>query len=95
MMGSYGMGMGPGGWVFMGLFWVLLVGAIVWLIAELVRSGNRHDTTAAALLAPPTGFGPASATAVDVLDRRLAAGETDLAAYQPVRAALGESGGAR
>lgn len=89
MMGGYGVGMGAG-WVFMGLFWVLLVAAIVWLVVSLVRSGHRTD---GAMPVPPTGLGHASApSSLELLDRRLAVGEIDLATYQQVRAALRESG---
>ncbi|HEY3545855.1 MAG TPA: hypothetical protein VGK17_07155, partial [Propionicimonas sp.] len=35
MMGWYGGGMGVGAWIMMGLFWVLLIGAIVWLAVQL------------------------------------------------------------
>lgn len=90
MMGGYGVGMGVG-WVFMGLFWVLLIAAIVWLVVALARSGHRaHEGTP--VPPPATGFGPSAPSSLELLDRRLAAGEIDLATYQQVRAALGESG---
>ncbi|CAL8967637.1 hypothetical protein CELL_00048 [Cellulomonas sp. T2.31MG-18] len=91
MMGGYGVGMGVG-WVVMGLFWVLLIAAIVWLVVSLVRSGHRTDV-GMPVPPPATGFGPASApSSLELLDRRLAAGEIDLATYQQVRATLRESG---
>ena len=91
MMGGYGVGMGAG-WGFMGLFWVLLIAAIVWLVVALARSGHRAND-GMPVPAPPTGFGPTPAPSpLEHLDRRLAAGEIDLATYQQVRAALGESG---
>lgn len=95
MMGWYGAGMGAGGWVFMGLFWVVLVGAIVWLVVALARAG-RGDERRGSYQVPPTAFGPgAGPSSLEVLDRRLAAGEIDLATYQQARVALGEAGGAR
>lgn len=94
MMGGYGAGMGVG-WLFMGLFWVLLIGAVVWLVVELTRSARRPDHGAPVQM-PATGFGPApTPSALEVLDRRLAAGEIDLATYQQVRAALVQSGADR
>ena len=91
MMGGYGVGTGVG-WVFMGLFWVLLIAAIVWLVVALARSGHRADD-GVPVTPPPTAFGSASSRSpLGLLDRRLAAGEIDLVAYQQVRAALRESG---
>ncbi len=91
MMGWYGAGMGVG-WVFMGLFWIALIGAIVWLVVELARTGHRPNQ-GTPYQTPATGFGPvATPSPLEVLDRRLAAGKIDLATYQQVRAALLESG---
>jgi len=77
MMGWYGGGMGPIGWLAMGLFWLLLLGLIVWLVAHLLPSsgGGRptHTTGEAAL---------------EILDRRLANGEIELDAWKEQRAAL-------
>jgi len=75
MMGWYGKGMSPLGWVAMGVFWVLLLGAIVWLIAWLIPGGSR--TT-----------GPAGDSPVERLNRKLAGGEIGLAAWQAQRDAL-------
>ena len=36
MMGSYGNGMGSLGWLGIGVFWVLLLGLIVWLVVRLL-----------------------------------------------------------
>ena len=76
MMGWYGGGMGPVGWLAMGLFWLVLLGLIVWLVSRLL---------------PGSGSGPtrtAGESALEILDRRLASGEIDLAAWQAARAAL-------
>lgn len=85
-------GMGPGLWFGMGLFWLLLIGAIVWLVVQLA---SRRGPDAPP---PPGPFGPGTGTTtrespLDVLDRRLAAGEIDVATYEQVRAALLESRG--
>ncbi len=86
-MGWYAGGMGPGMWVFMGVFWVALIGVIVWLVVQLLPA--RGGTTSA-------GSGPASPpgeSPLDILDRRLARGEVDLETYRAQRAALLESRG--
>jgi len=76
MMGWYGGGMGWGAWLAMGLFWFILLGLIVWLVARLLPGsggGTTRDTGESAL---------------EILDRRLASGEIDLEAWQSARAAL-------
>jgi putative membrane protein len=76
MMGSYGNGMGSLGWLGMGVFWLLLLGLIVWLIMRLLQ----------------TSTGPTSRStgdsAAETLDRRMASGEIDVPAWQAQRAAL-------
>jgi putative membrane protein len=82
MMG-YGAGMGWGAWVFMGLFWLLLLGVILFLVVRLL---------------PSTGSGggdPAPDSPEDILDRRFARGELDLETYQAQRAALARARGKR
>jgi len=76
MMGWYGGGMGPLGWLAMGLFWLVLIGLIIWLVVRLLPgsdAGNPRSTGESAL---------------DILDRRLAGGEIDLNTWQAQRAAL-------
>lgn len=41
MMGWYGGGTNAWIWLGMGLFWLLLIGAIVWLVVQLATSGRR------------------------------------------------------
>ena len=77
MMGwNSGGGMGSLGWLGMGLFWLILLGLIVWLVVRLL---------------PDSGSGRARSTgdsALDILDRRLANGQMDLPSWQAQRAAL-------
>lgn len=76
MMGMYGGGMGWGAWLAMGLFWLILIGLIVWLVVWLL---------------PGSGGGATRSTgesALEILDRRLASGEIDLEAWQAQRAPL-------
>jgi len=75
MMGWYGGGMGAFGFLAMGVFWLILLGLIVWLVVRLVPGGG--GTTR------PVGESP-----LEILDRRLARGELDLETWQAQRAAL-------
>jgi len=85
MMGWYGSGMSGGLWVFMGLFWVVLIAAIIWLVVRLLPSGARTGGTPAV---PAGSVSPPLPSSMDVLDGRLAHGEIDLETYQAHRAAL-------
>ena len=76
MMGWYGGGMGPLGWLAMGVFWLILIGLIVWLVVRLLPGSSVGATRY-------TGAAP-----LEVLDRRLASGEIDLDTWQAQRAAL-------
>jgi putative membrane protein len=76
MMGWYGGGMGPLGWLVMALFWLVLLGLIVWLVTRLLPAGS------------PGTAGPARESPFEILDRRLASGEIDLDTWQAQRAAL-------
>jgi putative membrane protein len=84
MMG-YGAGMGWGAWMFMGLFWLVLLGVILFLVVRLL---------------PGSGSGGAAGrtpqdSPEDILDRRFARGEIDLETYQAQRAALAQARGKR
>lgn len=81
MMNGWNGGMTWEGWFFMGLFWVLLLGVIVWAAAQLFP--GRRDTRPA-----ETAEGPR-----EILDRRLASGEIDLDTYEKLRRTLGVAGG--
>ena len=76
MMSWYGNGMGTVGWLGMGVFWLILLGLIVWLVARLLPGSTSRT-------ASPTG-----ASATEILDRRLASGELDTKAWQLQRSAL-------
>jgi Predicted membrane protein (DUF2078). len=76
MMGWYGGGMGVLGMLAMGVFWLILLGLIIWLVVRLLP-GSGSGTTRS------TGE-----SALEILDRRLARGEIDLETWQAQRAAL-------
>jgi putative membrane protein len=73
MMNWYGDGNGwMGGWgmIFMGLFWILLIGLGIWLVTWLTRRDKPFAQ---------------SETPRQILDRRFAAGEIDATAYAQAR----------
>ena len=77
MMGLYGSGgMGTAGWLGMGVFWLVLLGLIVWLVVRLLPGSS--DGTAR----------PSGESALDILDRRMASGDIDAASWQAQRTAL-------
>ncbi|MFZ0161541.1 MAG: hypothetical protein WAL50_21120 [Kineosporiaceae bacterium] len=80
MMGWYGGGMGYGLWMFMGLFWLILIGLIIWAVARLLPA--RRDGGGRELDSPE-----------EILDRRFARGEIDVETYQAQRAALASARG--
>ncbi|AXG14439.1 SHOCT domain-containing protein [Intrasporangium calvum] len=84
MMGWYGSGMGFAGWFFMGLFWLVLLGVIIWAVVRLLPS-RQH----------PTGGTSVTETPEEILDRRFARGEIDAETYRAQRAVLAESRGRR
>lgn len=103
----YGGGMHAGLWVAMGLFWLLLIAAIIWLVVQLATSGRRGAPPVHRPWGPgPWGRGPygqapgaqgpwtqGPESPFEVLDRRLATGEIDVDTYRQLRAALLESRG--
>jgi len=82
MMGWYGGGMSYGAWMVMGLFWLVLLGLIIWAVVRLLPD-RRQD-------APRDVDSPE-----EILDRRFARGEIDLEAYQAQRTALAAMRGGR
>ena len=82
MMGWYGGGMGYGAWMFMGLFWLALLGVIIWAVVRLLPA--HHD-----------GGSRDADSPEDILDRRFARGEIDAETYQEQRAVLAAARGPR
>jgi putative membrane protein len=68
--------MGLLGWLGMGVFWLILLGLVIWLVVRLLpRSGSGTTRSL-------------GESALEILDRRLANGEIDLEPWQAQRAAL-------
>jgi len=74
MMNWYGGGMGGGVWLLMGVFWLALIGLIVWLVVRLLPGSPPVNET--------------RESAEEILDRRFAMGELDVETYKAQRAAL-------
>ena len=90
-MGWYGGGMTGFAWMGMGLFWLALLGLIVWLVIQLFPGKSRQQTaatTAAAISAAAPPIASAAAPALAILDERLASGEVDVETYRTIRATL-------
>ncbi len=71
MMGSWMM-TGFGGWWTMGIFWIVVVGLIVWLVVYLARNSGTTTTSS-------TG---GDLKAIDILKNRYARGEIDKKEYE-------------
>jgi putative membrane protein len=76
MMG-YGWGMGAVGWIFMGLFWIAILGFVVWAVTALLPGNRPAD--------PGRPAGPRQ-----ILDRRFAQGEIDVQQYRQARGELAD-----
>src|SRR5665811_511859 len=73
--------MNAGGWVFMVLgnivIWGLIFAFIIWLVQDWRTRQHQRETTS-------------SASAGEILDRRLASGEIGIEEYEQVRKTLGQ-----
>lgn len=74
MMG-YSWGMGFAGWILMGVFWVVVLGLVVWAVIALLPGAR-------------TGGPGRPETPEEILDRRFALGELDAEQYQRAREEL-------
>ena len=78
MYGGWGWGGMLFGGIFMILFWVFVIAAVVWLVLAIGRRGVE-----------PPASSHATSNASAILDERLARGEIDLEEYKARKAALG------
>jgi putative membrane protein len=87
MMGWYGDGLhgaAPFMWIGMGLFWIVLIGLVVFLVVRLLPGGATPTQ-------PPVAPGPRPVeSAEEILDRMFATGEIDEQTYRARRGALSE-----
>ena len=75
MMWGFGLG-----WMWMILVWLVMIGAIVWGVMWLAPRAGRH--------AERPGRGATDSDARQILDRRFARGEIDVAEYRRLREEL-------
>jgi len=73
MMNGYHSGMDAGWWIVMAIFWVVLIGLIIWALLRLFPGRGRSAEGA-------QGENPRQ-----LLDRRLASGEIDTGTYDQLR----------
>ncbi len=71
-------GMGVAGWLLMTVFWVALIAAIVWAVANLFPGRGSSEPMSAERPERPE----------EILDRRLARGEIDSPTYDELRRKL-------
>jgi len=82
MMG-YGFGMGAGGWIAMAVFWIGVIGLVIWLVVRAFPGSRRDDGVGGAQPGVAQGETPEQ-----LLDRRFASGEVDVETYESMRATL-------
>ncbi|MEP7193064.1 MAG: hypothetical protein ABI903_09390 [Actinomycetota bacterium] len=76
MMGWYGGGgMGSFGFVGVGVFWLVLILLVIWLVVRLLPGSGSATTRS-------------TESALEILDRRLANGQIDVEPWQAQRAAI-------
>jgi uncharacterized membrane protein len=77
--------MGAGGWVFMAIIMVVLLGLLVAFIVWLVGDQRRRPHHEGAMTGRPA---PVTGSASEILDRRLATGEISIEEYERLKASL-------
>ncbi len=77
--GFFGIGM-----LLMGLFWILVIGGIVWLIVTLTRGNQGRSPSQVLTAGAPTGQTP-----LDVLKARYAKGELTKEQFEEMKRDLG------
>jgi uncharacterized membrane protein len=77
--------MGAGGWVFMAIITLVLLGLLVAFIVWLVGDQRRRPNHEGAMTGRPA---PVIGSANEILDRRLAIGEISIEEYERLKASL-------
>lgn len=75
MMTGYGMGFGWFGMIFMGLFWIVIIGLSIWLLSKIFPQNQGSQSTG-------------GETPLDILKRRYARGELSKEEYEAIRVNL-------
>ena len=70
MFGDYGMGMGGGGMIFMGLFWIVIIVGVIYLIKSLTDKRSSGAT---------------SESPEEILKKRYAKGEISTEEFEKVK----------
>jgi putative membrane protein len=73
--------MGFVGWLLMALFWVALIGLVVWALMRLVPAADGGPEARRSRSEEPR----------EILERRLASGEIDVATYEQLSSKLDAS----
>ena len=89
MMGGFGLGMGLFALLIMVLLVVLVVGGAVWLVTVLARPTRGFDQPSVSAPRLPARETPQE-TPMEILRRRLAAGEITLEEYDQLRQKLSD-----
>lgn len=72
MMGGFGMGFGS--WIWMAVFWIVLIGGGIWLLATLFPKGAKSFTKE-----------ENTTDALSILQQRYARGELSKEEYETIR----------
>ena len=75
MMTGFGMGFGSFGFIFMALFWIVIIGAGIWLLSNLFPKNNASSQSG----------GSGSESATEILRQRYAQGELTKEEYESIR----------
>lgn len=80
MMGGWGMGFGGFGFLWMAIFWIVVLGGVIWFLGSLFPRSNTTQ--------PPT---KTSDAALDIVKQRYARGEISREEYESMRRDLDTS----
>jgi putative membrane protein len=75
MMTGFGMGFGGFGFILMVLFWIVIIGAGIWLLSNIFPKNNASSQSG----------GAGSEPAIEILRRRYAQGELTKEEYESMR----------
>lgn len=91
-MGGMGLGFGLTGWLTMVLFWVVIIGAAIWLLAKVFPSGpagTNGPANSSASTHNNRNRSSSTESAVEIVRQRYARGEISRDEYEQIRQDLG------